>query len=143
MRRSGKSGCGAFTSPRRNMAAVHPLYSVVDRLAVEIHENRAALGRAAARAAAAWLRAAIAERGEARVIFGCAPSQDEFMAALAEPVSGVEWSCVTVFHMDDYVGLPSTHAQSFRHYLQHHLLGRVSVGKFHPITAEDPDSAAV
>lgn len=124
----------------------YPQYFVADRLAVEIHRDRTALGRAAARAAAEFLFAAIAERGEARVIFGCAPSQDEFIASLIDPGSAgvaIDWSRVTVFHMDDYVGLPATHAQSFRRYLQRHLLDRVAVGRFHPIAAEEPDSAAV
>ena len=125
------------------MSAPHPHYSVVDRLAVEIHANRAELGRAAARAAAECLRGAIAERGEARAIFGCAPSQAEFIAALSAPASGVDWSRVTVFHMDDYVGLPPTHAQSFRRWLEEHLLSRVRAGKFHAIAAEESDSAAV
>jgi glucosamine-6-phosphate deaminase len=119
----------------------HPFF--VDRLRVEIHANRAELGRAAARAAATCLNEAIARCGEARAIFGCAPSQDEFIAALADPARGIDWGRVTVFHMDDYVGLAGTHAQSFRSYLQRHLLSRVAVGRFHPIAAEDLDSAAV
>lgn len=125
------------------MSPPHPHYRVVDRLAVEIHADRAALGRAAARAAAECLRAAIAERGEARVILGCAPSQEEFIAALIEPACGIDWSRVTVFHMDDYVGLPASHPQSFRRWLEQHVLSRVRVGKFHPIAAEDTDSAEV
>ena len=51
-------------------------YLAVDRLSVEIHPDRAALGRAAARAAAAYLRDVLAQQGEARVIFGRAPSQN-------------------------------------------------------------------
>lgn len=125
------------------MSAPHPQYCVIDRLTVEIHADRAALGRAAARAAAECLRAAIADRGEARAVFGCAPSQDEFIGALTEPASGVDWSCVTVFHMDDYVGLPASHPQSFRRWLEERLLSRVRVRKFHPIRAEESDSAAV
>lgn len=125
------------------MSLPPPHYSVVDRLAVEIHASRAELGRAAACAAAESLRAAIADRGEARVIFGCAPSQDEFIAALSGPASGIDWSRVTVFHMDEYVGLPASHSQSFRRWLEEHLLSRVRVGRFHPIAAEQPDSDAV
>jgi glucosamine-6-phosphate deaminase len=45
--------------------------------------------------------------------------------------------------MDDYVGLAGTHPQSFRHYLQTHLLSQVKMGRFHPVTAEEPDAAAV
>jgi glucosamine-6-phosphate deaminase len=125
------------------LVAEPPHHFFVNQLRVEIHANRAELGRAAARAAATCLNDAISRGGEARVIFGCAPSQDEFIAALVDPASGVDWGRVTVFHMDDYVGLPAAHAQSFRNYLQRHLLSRVAVGRFHPIPAEDPDSAMV
>lgn len=123
-----------------------PRYRVVDRLAVEIHPTRATLGLSAARAVAAYLQETIAERGEARVIFACAPSQDEFLAALTSPErcgTALDWSRVTAFHMDDYVGLQANDPQSFRHYLQQHLLSRVPIERFHPIPAENPNAAAV
>jgi glucosamine-6-phosphate deaminase len=129
----------------RFMTATAVRHFVVDRLRVEIHPDRRALGRAAACAGADHLRGVIADQGEARVIFSCAPSQDEFLAALADPtVCGpIDWSRVTAFHMDDYVGLPGDHPQSFRTYLRRHLLERVPIGRFHPLRAEEPDSAAV
>ena len=129
------------------MTAPSSQYRTAGRLAVEIHADRPALGRAAALAAAAYLHDVIAAKGEARVIFACAPSQDEFLAALLEasrqPNTSVDWSRVTAFHMDDYVGLYGAHPQSFRHYLRTHFLTHVKIGKFHPVPAEEPDSAAV
>ena len=124
-----------------------PRYLTAGRLAVEIHADRPALGLAAARAAAAYLHDVIAARGEARVVFACAPSQDEFYTSLIDVSRGghtqVDWSRVTVFHMDDYVGLPGTHPQSFRTYLRTHFLSQVKVRQFHPLPAEEPDAAAV
>jgi glucosamine-6-phosphate deaminase len=121
-------------------------YLTVDRLAAEIHPDRRALGRAAAAAVAAHLRDVVAVRGQARVMFACAPSQDEFLESLAEisrgGTSAVDWSRVAVFHMDEYAGLPADHAQSFRHYLREHLLSRVRAGRFHPIPAEAEDPSA-
>lgn len=122
-------------------------YLTAGRLAVEIHADRPALGRTAALATAAYLHDVIASRGEARVIFACAPSQDEFLTSLVEVSRNtstyVDWSRVTAFHMDDYVGLDGQHPQSFRQYLQKHFLSRVKVGQFHPLPAEEPDAAAV
>ena len=122
-------------------------YLTAGRLALEIHADRPALGLASARATAAYLHDVIAARGEARVIFACAPSQNEFLASLIavsrEGHTAVDWSRVTAFHMDDYVGLPGTHPQSFRHYLRQHLLAHVKMGRFHPLPAEEPDAAAV
>lgn len=129
------------------MTASSSRYLTSGRLAVEIHSDRSALGLAAARAAAAYLHDVIAAKGEARVIFACAPSQDEFLSSLIDvSKSGhtyVDWSRVTAFHMDDYVGLKASHPQSFRHYLQAHFLSKVKVGRFHPLPAEEPDAASV
>jgi glucosamine-6-phosphate deaminase len=119
---------------------------VADRLAVEVHPDRGSLGRAAARAAAGYLQGVVSRQGEARVVFACAPSQDEFLAALVDPAAcgaAVDWSRITAFHMDDYVGLAESHPQSFRNYLRRHLLSRVPIGRFHPLAAEQSDLAGV
>ncbi len=129
------------------MTASPSRYFTSGRLGVEVHADRPALGLAAAQATAAYLHDVIASRGQARVIFACAPSQNEFLASLlAVSKTGhmaVDWSQVTAFHMDDYVGLTGQHPQSFRHYLQTHFLSQVKIGRFHPVPAEEPDSAAV
>ncbi len=129
------------------MTAPSPRYTTAGRLAVEIHADRPALGRAAALAAASYLHDVIAANGEARVIFACAPSQNEFLTSLLavsrDGHTAVDWSRVTAFHMDDYVGLPGTHPQSFRTYLREHFLSQVKVKAFHPVPAEEPDTAAV
>ncbi len=128
------------------MPVIAPYYTTAGRLALEVHVDRAALGRAAARAVAAHLQGVIARQGEARVVFACAPSQNEFLAALVDPAHcGVtlDWTKITAFHMDDYVGLTAAHTQSFRHYLQQHLLRHVNLGKFYPLAAEEPDAVAV
>jgi glucosamine-6-phosphate deaminase len=114
------------------------------RLAVEVHASRAALSTAAARSVAATLSGLLRTQAGVRVIFACAPSQDEFLQALTSPplATQIDWSRVTAFHMDDYVGLNGNHPQSFRRYLRTHLLERVPVGRFHPLQAEAADSEA-
>src|SRR5271156_6574047 len=94
-----------------------------DSLEVRTHPDRETLGADAASLVAESIRTACATRGEARVIFACAPSQNEFLAALVrQPIA---WGQVIVFHMDEYVGLRAEHRQSFRHYLQEHLLAHI------------------
>ena len=75
-----------------------------DHLNIEIHPDRAAMGGAAAQRAAALLRTTLESRGSARVIVASAPSQDECLAGLAA-AEGIDWERVTVFHMDEYIGL--------------------------------------
>jgi len=112
-------------------------------LEVRQYPDRTALGSAAAAQVADAIRVACATRGEARVIFACAPSQNEFLAALIR--QPIVWASVTVFHMDEYVGLRAEHPQSFRHFLRTHLLEHVAAPRaVHLIHAEnDPlDEAA-
>lgn len=93
---------------------------VIDRLAVEVFPNREDLGKAAGRAAAEAIRQTIARRGEARVIFAAAPSQNETLETLRrEP--GIDWTKVTALHMDEYIGLPAGSPARFASYLNEHI----------------------
>lgn len=112
-----------------------------DRLKVEIHPDRAALGAAAARRASTVLRETIAAKGKARVILASAPSQDELLAGLTS-APGIDWSKVTIFHMDEYIGLPERDAATFRNYQRQHVLSHVHPAEFHGMRGEDPDPIA-
>jgi len=118
--------------PSRSFAA--------DRLAVAVYPNRALLGRAAALAAAEILRAVLQQKAGARVVFACAPSQDEFLTSLTQ-LPDIPWERVTAFHMDEYVGLSAHHSASFRHYLQRHLTSRVRLARVNEIAGEAPEVA--
>ena len=90
---------------------------------VEIHPDKVALGVAAAREGAAAIEASIAERGSANVILATGASQFEMLEALVR--AGIDWSRVTIFHLDEYVGLPMTHGASFRRYLRERVIERL------------------
>ncbi|XBS68861.1 6-phosphogluconolactonase [Acerihabitans sp. KWT182] len=105
-----------------------------ERLTVEVFADRAALGSYAAAAAADYLRRCLAGQERVRIIFAAAPSQNEFLAALAQ-AEGIDWSRVTAFHMDEYIGLPSDSKQRFSHYLNQHLFQLVRPGTVHLIPA--------
>jgi glucosamine-6-phosphate deaminase len=113
----------------------------VDRLGVEVFRSRSDMGQAAGVAAAGQLRRVLERQDHARVIFACAPSQNEFLGALTAQ-SGVAWRRVTVFHMDEYVGLAATHPASFRSYLRDHLTARVTLACIHELAGDAADSAA-
>ena len=71
------------------------------------------LGARAAAAGATQIRAAIAARGAAWIILATGASQFATLAALVD-TPDIDWSHVTVFHLDEYAGLPDTHPASFR-----------------------------
>lgn len=97
------------------------------------------MGRAAGADAAAAIQRAIAETGGARTILASAPSQNELLdVLLAQPI---DWGRVTIFHMDEYVGVAAEHPASFRHYQQERVLSRIQPLAFHGIRGEAADPA--
>jgi glucosamine-6-phosphate deaminase len=112
----------------------HAPLSRYDHLQVTIAEDRAVLGKLAANDAAGKLNAAISARGSARVILASAPSQNELLANLF--TFGVDWPRITIFHMDEYVGLPADHPATFRAYQREHVLSQIKPAAFHGIRGE-------
>src|SRR5207302_426268 len=78
----------------------------------------------------ACIRTLQAAKPELRMIFAAAPSQNETLAALAR-AQGIDWSQITAFHMDEYLGLPDGAPQKFSHYLRTHLFDVVKPGRVH------------
>ena len=109
-----------------------------DKLNVYVYESRPAMGRAAAAVIAAEIRRAIQERGNASIILASAPSQNEFLASLAE-APDVDWSRVTAFHLDEYLGMDDGAPQSFRRFLIDRLVTKVPLGQFHGLRGDAPD----
>lgn len=102
----------------------------VDSLRIEVHEDRRAMGEAAARLVAGRIGDVLASAPRVGLIFAAAPSQNEFLDALGrEP--GVDWVHVTAFHMDEYVGLGLDAPQSFARFLRERLFERVKPGRVH------------
>ena len=93
------------------------------------------MAQAAARATRAVLQEAIAQQGAAAVIFAAANSQVQTLDALAA-LEGIEWSKVTMFHMDDYLGLDANHGASFRRFLRERVERLVKPLAFHGIEGE-------
>lgn len=105
--------------------------------------DKASLGRAAAELGADAIRAALAAHGESTIIVATGASQFEMLEHLVA-AEGIDWSKVTAFHLDEYVGLPVSHPASFRRYLQERFVaplgGQV---RFVPVDGEaEPQAEA-
>ena len=93
------------------------------------------LGAESANSGARAIEAAIAERGKANIIVATGVSQFATLGALiGEP--DIDWTKVTGFHLDEYIGIPTSHPASFRGYLEQRLVDRVSFREFHYISGE-------
>ena len=44
---------------------------------------------------------------------------------------GLDFSRCRTFNLDEYVGLPGTDSRSYRHYMDHHLFGRINIDRKH------------
>ena len=112
-----------------------------DQLSVTIYESNAALGEAAALAACQIIQTSIVQRGAANIIIATGNSQLTFLHALRD-LAGIDWRKVTVFHMDEYVGIDPQHPASFPLFLRQHILDAVQPGQFYPVPSQVDDLAA-
>lgn len=90
---------------------------------VIISDTPQELGHKAATLIAEKINEAINRRGEARIVLSTGMSQFETIASLIE--QDVDWSKVTMFHLDEYVNLPESHKASFRGYLKERFTSKV------------------
>jgi glucosamine-6-phosphate deaminase len=108
------------------------------QMQVEIHDSNAQAGAAAAGDLGRVLRAEIAERGEAAIIVATGNSQLTFIEALrGEP--GIAWDRISIFHMDEYLGMPEEHPASFRRFIREKLAGPVQARRFYGIRGDASD----
>jgi glucosamine-6-phosphate deaminase len=110
---------------------------------VDVAPEAADAGRRAAALGADRLREALERRGTASVIVATGASQFEVLASLAQ-APGVAWEKVTLFHLDEYLGLPVTHPASFRRYLWERFHAKLPVPPraFHYLDGEATDPGA-
>jgi glucosamine-6-phosphate deaminase len=81
---------------------------------------------AAAAHAVTVIGRAVNGRGRARIIVATGASQFEFLEELVSSPD-VDWTRVTLFHLDEYVGLPISHPASFRKYILERVVRRTAI----------------
>ena len=93
--------------------------------------NPVELGKKAGTAAATEIKKAITSNGYANVILATGTSQFETLNQLLADTE-IDWSRVTLFHLDEYIGISERHPASFRLYLKQRFLEKVGqVKAFH------------
>jgi len=96
-------------------------------------------GQKAAERGTEYIRKALDERGEAFIVLATGASQFDMLEELVQ--EDIDWSRVTAFHLDEYIGLPEDHPASFHRYLRERFVEKIRtpVRAFHFIDAEqDP-----
>lgn len=91
---------------------------------IQVFENKEAMGAAAGNIAAEIIIKAIATKGKATIVTATGASQFETVTQLVS-IPGIDWAKVTMFHLDEYIGLPLQHPASFRKYLQERYIDKL------------------
>ena len=95
---------------------------------VIISKTKTELGEKAAAQGARLICKAIEDNTEANIIVATGASQFEMLDALIQ--QDVDWSKVTAFHLDEYIGLSENHPASFRKYLKERFASKIHLNDF-------------
>lgn len=107
----------------------------VDELHVRVHLSQAELSTEVAQIVRDHFAATIARQGSAAAIMATGNSQIQFLDKLVA-LGGVDWSKVTLFHMDEYLGMSGDHRASFGRYMRERVESRVRPGRFHYLAGD-------
>lgn len=125
-----------------NNVPVHASKSLSDFQAgtarVLVFDSVADSAVAAASHAAELITKAVQEKGSARIIAATGNSQKAFIDCLVLE-KDVPWNRVTLFHMDEYVGIDAAHPASFRLWIRTRFEQRVHPKEAHYIQGDAPD----
>ena len=111
-----------------------------DNMLVSCFADAETMGKAAACEIGLVLRDLLQSQAEVRMIFAAAPSQTSTLKFLSQ-IEGIDWSRVTAFHMDEYIGLPEKAPQKFSKWLDEHLFEILPFGQVQKIQP-DPNPLA-
>jgi glucosamine-6-phosphate deaminase len=107
-----------------------------------VYETSLEMAAAAANSAAEAIGNAIEAQGWANIILATGASQIEMLDCLTDS-EGVDWSKVTMFHLDEYIGLGADHPAGFGKYLKERFVAKVgNLGAAHFVNGDTGDAQA-
>jgi glucosamine-6-phosphate deaminase len=116
---------------------MYPVIYTKDKLIVRILETPAELALNSAEYVEIKLDETIRNRSSARIIIATGASQFEFYRSLLK--RNIDWKKITVFHLDEYAGMPVSHPASFRKYLKERILDHVNPFRVHFLAGDAVD----
>lgn len=93
------------------------------------------VGQAVAEVFAQAARHAIAERGDIAVMLATGNSQLGFAKAVTAR-DDIDWSRITILHMDEYLGMPADHPASFRLWMHRNIVDVVHPAGFEGVCGD-------
>ena len=107
----------------------------VDALSVCVYTSPSELALEVAKTVKEYLQTCLSQQETAAVVLATGNTQLQFLDTLSE-LGGLDWSRLTLFHLDEYLGINAYHPASFRYYLRERVQKQVNPGKFHYIQGD-------
>jgi glucosamine-6-phosphate deaminase len=104
--------------------------------AIHVAQSRGAMGARAAADIAREIRTCLKKQPGVRMVFAAALSQSEMLAALREE-KDIDWSRITAFHMDEYLGLSADAPQRFGLWLRRAIFDHLPFAGVYLLLPED------
>ncbi|HXT42045.1 MAG TPA: glucosamine-6-phosphate deaminase [Candidatus Angelobacter sp.] len=105
---------------------------VADSLRVRVYATEGDLVQEAARETQSYLQQTLLAHARAAAVLATGNSQIKFLGQLVK-LGGVDWSKVTLFHMDEYLGISADHPAGFRRYMRERVADLVNPKVFHDL----------
>jgi len=107
----------------------------VDQLSVRIYTDQLQMSQAVALDIQNYLQATLAVQASISAVLATGNSQIHFLSELARN-KDLNWSSITFFHMDEYLGISPDHPASFRRYLRERVEEKIHPKTFHYIEGD-------
>ncbi|WP_445635290.1 Glucosamine-6-phosphate deaminase [Nostoc sp. DSM 114161] len=107
----------------------------VDDLLVQIYNSEAEMAFSVAEITQQYLQQILNEQDTAAILLATGNSQLKFLDGLIK-LGGVDWSRITLLHLDEYLGISANHSASFRRYMRERVEKRVAPKEFHYIEGD-------
>lgn len=91
---------------------------------IDIKPTAEESGLAAAKQASMLIRSTLDQQENCNIILATGKSQFHMLAELVK-TDNVDWSRVSMFHLDEYLGIDNNHPASFRKYLRERFVEKV------------------
>jgi glucosamine-6-phosphate deaminase len=107
----------------------------VDALQVEVYRQEADLVANLSRQIQSYLSSIVSQQGSAAVILASGASQVKLLEHLTT-IDEIDWGRITLFHLDEYLGIGGTHPASFQTYMRELVEQKVSPRKFNYLAGD-------
>jgi len=133
-----KSALGQATLSASYMSAQPVKTFTADSLPVRVYSTEADMASDVAQTVHDYLVETIERQGEAAAILATGNSQIQFLRNLVD-LGGIDWSKMTLFHMDEYLGVDENHSACFRLYMRERVESQVNPKVFHYLGGDAPE----